>query len=147
VSAFDKYDNAKGSGSVNLIINTNGVITTAAVTTGAAGTVSHVVTMPSTGSVVVTGYAASSSATVTLAVTQPRNFEAELTAALAKIASLSAELEVAKKAAVDAQGTSASLSAEVTAAKAETAAVKKSYNKLIWQWNKQNPKNRLKFVK
>jgi hypothetical protein len=85
VSATDQYDNAKG-GSVNLVINTNGVVTTTAVTTGAGGTVSHVITLPTTGSVTVIAFAASSSAMATIAVTQPRNLQAELDTALAQLA-------------------------------------------------------------
>lgn len=147
VSAFDKYENAKGSGTVSLIVNVNGVITTGAIATGATGTASYVVTMPSTGSVVVTGFAASSSSVVTIAVTQPRNLEAELAVALATIASLSAEIEAAKKVKAADDAKIASLSAEAATYLASTTFFKREYNKLVWKWNKQNPKARLKFVK
>jgi hypothetical protein len=140
VSAFDKYGNAKASGSVNLIVDTNGVITNTTVTTGANGTVSNVVTLPTSGSVRVTAWAASSSANATIAVTQPRNLENELATALAAVATLTADL-TAVKADRD----------SVAAAKADAEkAVRKlkwQYNKLVQKWNKANPKNKLKYVK
>lgn len=114
VSAFDKYDNAKGSGDVNLVVNTNGAITTTSVRTSASGTVSYVVTLPSSGSVTVTAYAASSSATATITVGQPRNLEAELTAALASVATLTADLATANTAKAD---------------------LDKAIRKLKWQYN------------
>lgn len=132
VSAFDRYDNAKASGAVSLIINSNGVITTPTATTGAGGTVSYVVTMPSTGSLTVTAYAASSSATAVIAVTQPRNFEAELAKALEDLATEKAAHEVTKNLIT-------SLSAELAAVKLELATSKdlsaKEVRKLKWQYN------------
>jgi hypothetical protein len=132
VSAFDRYDNAKASGTVNLIINSNGVITTPTATTGAGGTVSYVVTMPSTGSLTVTAFAASSSATAVIAVTQPRNFEAELAKALEELAAEKAAHEVTKNLVT-------SLSAELAAIKLELATSKdlfaKEVRKLKWQYN------------
>jgi hypothetical protein len=133
VSAFDKYDNAKGAGTVNLIVNTNGVITNATVTTTASGTVSYTVTLPTTGSVTVTAYAASSSATATIAVGQPRNVEAELTAALATIATLTADLATANTSKTDLAKTVRKL--------------KWQYNKLVQKWNKAHPKDKLKLLK
>lgn len=121
VSAFDKYDNAKGSGSVNLVINTNGVITTATVTTGANGTVSHVVTLPTSGSVTVTAFAASSSAVATIAVTQPRNVEAELATALSAVATLTANV--------------ATLTSDLATSNATKADLEKLVRKLKWQYN------------
>jgi hypothetical protein len=132
VSAFDRYDNAKASGTVSLIVNSNGVITTPTATTGAAGTVSYVVTLPSTGSLTVTAFAASSSATAVIAVTQPRNLQAELDKALADLATEKAAHE-ATKALVT------SLSAELAAVKLELATSKdlsaKEVRKLKWQYN------------
>lgn len=145
VSAFDKYDNAKGSGSVNLLINTNGVISTATVTTGAAGTVSHVVTLPTSGSVTVTAYAASSSATATIAVTQPRNIEAELTAekaahevTKAQVANLTAQLAATVAKLVEVEGLSAK----------EIRKLKWQYNSLVKKYNVGKPKaEKLAFIK
>jgi adhesin/invasin len=134
VSAFDKYDNAKGSGSVNLVINTNGVVTTTTVTTGANGTVSHVVTLPTSGSVTVTAFAASSSSTVNLAVTQPRNIEAELGVALAAVATLTADLATANTAKADLEKVIRKL--------------KWQYNVLVKKYNVGKPKaQKLAFIK
>jgi hypothetical protein len=132
VSAFDKFDNVKGSGSVNLVINTNGAITTTTVTTGAGGTVSHVVTLPASGSVTVTAFAASSSATATIAVTQPRNLQAELDKALADLAAEQAA-HVATK------GNLLTVTAQLVALQAKldsaTALSAKDVRKLKWQYN------------
>lgn len=134
VSAFDKYDNAKGSATVSLVINTNGVITTASVNTNATGTASHVVTLPSSGSVTVTAFAASSSAVATINVTQPRNIEAELTAALGTVATLTANLATANTATADALK--------------ELRKLKWQYNKLVQKYNVGKPKaERLAFIK
>jgi hypothetical protein len=152
ISATDQYDNAKGNGSVSLVINTNGVVTTAAVTTGANGTVSHVVTLPTSGSVTITAFAASSSATATIAVTQPRNLQAELDKALADLAA-----ERAAHAATKVQV--ASLSALVSDAGAkltqlqglsakEVRKLKWQYNSLVKKYNAGKPKSqRLAFIK
>ena len=134
VSAFDKYDNAKGSGSVNLVININGVITTTTVTTGAAGTASHVVTLPASGSVTVTAFAASSSATATIAVSQPRNLESELATALAAVATLTVDLATANTAKAD-------LAKEVRK-------LKWQYNVLVKKYNVGKPKaQKLAYIK
>ena len=139
VSAFDQYDNAKGSGSVNLVINTNGVITTTTVTTAAAGTVSHVVTLPSSGSVVVTAFAASSSATATIGVTQPRNLEAELAKAIADLAAEKAAHDVTKGQLVSSSAQVVALTAQLATAAAKLTEVEglsaKEVRKLKWQYN------------
>lgn len=134
VSAFDKYDNAKPSGSVNLVINTNGAITTTTVTTTASGTVSHTITLPTTGSVTVTAYAASSSATTTIAVGQPRNLEAELTKALADLATANATITT--------------LTTEKADFAKEVRKLKWQYNNLVKKYNVGKPKSqRLAFIK
>jgi hypothetical protein len=146
VSATDQYDNPKGSGTVNLFINTNGVVTTATVTTGAGGTASQVVALPSTGSVIITAFAASSSATATITVTQPRNLQAELDKALADLAAEKAAHAVTKqnlaaeKEANDSNKAQlVALTADVTAARAKLAEVEglsaKEVRKLKWQYN------------
>jgi hypothetical protein len=152
VSAFDRYDNAKSSGTVNLVVNSNGIVTTPTATTGDGGTASYVVTIPSTGSVTVIAFAASSSATVVIAVTQPRNFEAELAQALldlaneraahdatkAQLVSVSAELDALKVQIV----TDKNLSAK------EVRKLKWQYNTLVKKYNVGKPKaERLKFIK
>jgi hypothetical protein len=134
VSAFDQYSNAKGSGVVNLLINTNGVITTTTVTTAASGTVSHVVTMPSSGSVVVTAFAASSSAVSTITVSLPRNLDSELATALALVGTLTADLAVANTA--------------KAAAEKAVRKLKWQYNTLVKKYNMGKPKSqRLAFIK
>jgi hypothetical protein len=134
VSAFDKYNNAKSGGTVNLVINTNGVITTATATTTTSGTVSHVVTLPATGNVTVTAFAASSSAVATIAVNQPRNIEAELGAALAAVATLTADLATANTAKADLEKVVRKL--------------KWQYNVLVKKYNVGKPKSeRLAFLK
>lgn len=134
VSAFDKYDNVKPSGTVNLVINTNGAITTATVTTTSSGTVSHTVTLPTTGSVTVTAYAASSSATTTIAVGQPRNFEAELTKALTDLATANAALLTANTANADLAKTVRKL--------------KWQFNTLVKKYNQGKPKSQqVAFIK
>jgi hypothetical protein len=134
VSAFDKYNNAKSGGTVNLVINTNGVITTATATTTTSGTVSHVVTLPATGNVTVTAFAASSSAVATIAVNQPRNIEAELGAALAAVATLTADLATANTAKADLEKVVRKL--------------KWQYNVLVKKYNVGKPKaEKLAFIK
>jgi hypothetical protein len=134
VSAFDKYNNAKSGGTVNLVINTNGVITTATATTTTSGTVSHVVTLPATGNVTVTAFAASSSAVATIAVNQPRNIEAELGAALAAVATLTADLATANTAKADLEKVVRKL--------------KWQYNVLVKKYNVGKPKaQKLAFIK
>jgi hypothetical protein len=132
VSAFDQYDNAKGSASVNLVINTNGAITTATATTATAGTVSYVVTLPASGSVTVTAFAASSSTVATIAVTQPRNLQAELDQAVA-------DLAAEKAAHVATKGTLLTVTAQLVALQAQlesaTALSAKEVRKLKWQYN------------
>jgi hypothetical protein len=139
VSAFDQYDNAKGSGSVNLVINTNGVITTATVTTATAGTVSHVVTLPTSGSVTVTAFAASSSAVATIAITQPRNLQAELDKAVADLAAEKAAHDATKAQLVSVSGQVVSLAAQLAVASAKLTEVEglsaKEVRKLKWQYN------------
>lgn len=152
VSAFDRYDNAKGSGSVNLVINTNGVVTTATVTTGAGGTVSHVVTLPSSGSVIVTAFAASSSATVTIGTTQPRNLEAELAKAVADLAAEKAAHDVTKTQLVTVTTQLVALKAELDNTKVlsakEVRKLKWQYNNLVKKYNVGKPKaQKLAFVK
>jgi hypothetical protein len=152
VSAFDQYDNAKGSGSVNLVINTNGVITTATVTTATAGTVSHVVTLPTSGSVTVTAFAASSSAVATIAITQPRNLQAELDKAIADLAAEKAAHVATKGTLLTVTNQLVALQAQLETASALSA---KEVRKLKWQYNtvvkKHNvgkPKSqRLAFIK
>jgi hypothetical protein len=134
VSAFDKYNNAKSSGTVSLVVNTNGVITTTNVTTSTSGTVSHVVTLPTTGSVTVTAFAASSSAVATIAVSQPRNIEAELATALAAVATLTADLATANTAKADLEKVVRKL--------------KWQYNVLVKKYNVGKPKSqKLAFIK
>lgn len=145
VSATDRYDNAKGSGSVNLIVNTNGVVTTTTVTTGSGGTVSHVVTLPSSGSVTVTAFVASSSSTVTIGGTQPRNFEAELAAekaaheaTKAQVTTLTAQLATAVAKLAEVEGLSAK----------EVRKLKWQYNTLVKKYNIGKPMaQKLAFVK
>ncbi len=134
VSAFDKYDNAKGSGTVNLLLDTNGVITTATVTTSTSGSVRYTVTLPSTGSVKVTAYAASSSAVATILVGQPRNLDAELTKALGDLAAATAIV--------------ATLTAENAEFAKTVRKLKWQYNTLVKKYNVGKPKaQKLAFIK
>jgi hypothetical protein len=152
VSAFDQYDNAKGSGSVNLVINTNGVITTTTVTTATAGTVSHVVTLPSSGSVTVTAFAASSSAVATIAVTQPRNLQAELDKAIADLAAEKAAHVATKGSLLTVTNQLVALQAQLDSATAlsakEVRKLKWQYNTVVKKYNVGKPKSqRLAFIK
>jgi hypothetical protein len=114
------------------VINTNGAITTATATTATAGTVSYVVTLPASGSVTVTAFAASSSAVATVAVTQPRNLQAELDKAVA-------DLAAEKAAHVATKGTLLTVTAQLVALQAQlesaTALSAKEVRKLKWQYN------------
>jgi len=152
VSATDKYDNAKGSGSVNLVINTNGVVTTTTVTTETGGTVSHVVTLPASGSVTVTAFAASSSAVATIAVTQPRNLEAELAKAIADLAAEKAAHDATKAQVLTVTAQLVALQAKLDSAAAlsakETRKLKWQYNTLVKKYNVGKPKaQKLAFIK
>lgn len=135
ISAFDQYDNAKPSGSVSLLISTNGVITTTTVTTGASGTVSHVVTLPASGSVTVTAYAASSSSLVTIGVTQPRNLQDELDKALADLAAEKASHADTKAQLATAALELANVKLELAKAIASKTASATQIRKLKWQYN------------
>lgn len=152
VSAFDQYDNAKGSGAVSLLINTNGIITTANVTTATNGTVSHVVTLPTSGSVTVTAFAASSSAVATIAVTQPRNLQAELDKALADLAAEKAAHEATKVQVATLSALVATTATKLTQVEGlsakEVRKLKWQYNSLVKKYNVGKPKSqRLAFIK
>jgi hypothetical protein len=152
VSALDQYDNAKGSGSVNLVINTNGVITTTTVTTATAGTVSHVVTLPTSGSVTITAFAASSSAVATIAVTQPRNLQAELDKALADLAAEKAAHDATKGSLLTVTTQLVALQTQLETASAlsakEVRKLKWQYNTVVKKYNVGKPKSqRLAFIK
>jgi hypothetical protein len=135
-----------------LLVNTNGVITTATVTTGAGGTVSHVVTLPSSGSVTVTAFAASSSATATIVVTQPRNLEAELAKAIADLAAEKAAHDATKAQVLTVTAQLVALQAKLDSATAvsakETRKLKWQYNTLVKKYNAGKPKaQKLAFIK
>jgi hypothetical protein len=82
----------------------------------------------------VTAFAASSSAVATIAVSQPRNIEAELATALAAVATLTADLATANTAKADLEKVVRKL--------------KWQYNVLVKKYNVGKPKSqKLAFIK
>ena len=164
VAGYDVFGNLKGGATINTLVSSNGAATATALTTDTAvatlGTKEQTVTLPASGSVVVTAYA--TVATAVTGLTAPigsvvatlavRDFAGELAAKNAELAVANAALAAEKagraadKAASDsaiATARSVALTAQVAEdlAKATAAAAYKAeYNALATKWNKKFPK-------
>jgi len=171
VTGYDVFGNVKGGATINTLVSSNGAATTTALTTDTAvatlGTKEQTVTLPASGSVVVTAYA--TVATAVTGLTAPvgavnativvRDLAGELAAKTAELAVANSALAVANAALKTAQdalaaekagralesatATSKAAAAEVTAKAAADlakATYKAEYNALATKWNKKFPK-------
>ena len=160
VTGYDVFGNVKGGATINTLVSSNGVATATALTTDTAtatlGTKEQTVTLPASGSVVVTAYATVATAvtglstpvgavTATLVV---RDLAGELAAKIAELAVANAALTAEKagraadKAAADAAAVTAKAAADLAA-----AAYKAEYNALAKKWNAKNPKAKVALKK
>jgi hypothetical protein len=164
VSAFDVFGNPKSGVTINTLVSSNGAATTTALTTDTAvatlGTKEQTVTLPASGSVVVTAYA--TVATAVTGLTAPigavnativvRDLAGELAAKTAELAVANSALAVANAAlaaeksgrALDSATATSKAAAAAITAKAEAdlakATYKAEYNALATKWNKKFPK-------
>jgi hypothetical protein len=160
VTGYDVFGNVKGGATINTLVSSNGVATATALTTDTAvatlGTKDQSVTLPASGSVVVTAYATVATAvtglstpvgavTATIAV---RDLAGELAARTAELAVANAALAAEKagraadKVAADKAITDAAtkLTTDKAAADLAKATYVKEYNALATKWNKKFPK-------
>ncbi len=160
VAGYDVFGNLKGGATINTLVSSNGVATATALTTDTVtatlGTKDQTVTLPASGSVVVTAYATVAAAvaglstpvgavTATVAV---RDLAGELAARTAELAVANAALAAEKagraadKVAADKAITDAAakLATDKAAADLAKATYIKEYNALATKWNKKFPK-------
>jgi hypothetical protein len=163
VSGYDVFGNLKGGATINTLVSSNGAATASALTTDTAvatvGTKEQTVTLPASGSVVVTAYATVATAVTGLAAPvgsvvatiAVRDLAGELAAKNAELAVANAALAAEKagraadkiaadKALADA---AAKLAADATTAKASADLAKATYiaqyNALAKKWNAKHP--------
>jgi hypothetical protein len=167
VSAFDVFGNLKSGVTVNTLVSSNGVATATALTTDTVtatiGTKEQTITLPASGSVVVTAYATVASAvtglstpvgavTATITVRDLAGELASVTAQLAaEKAARAADKVAADKALADAKAVSdsatATLKAENEVLKKTIADLKTKFNALAKKWNAKFPKLRVNWIK
>ena len=174
VTGYDVFGNVKGGATINTLVSSNGAATATALTTDTAvatlGTKEQTVTLPASGSVVVTAYATVAAAVTGLtapigsvvATVAVRDLAGELAAKNAELAVANAALaaERAGRAAdkVASDSATATAKAATVAAQAETVAAKAAadlakatykaqYNALAAKWNKKNPKAKVALIK
>jgi hypothetical protein len=167
VTGYDVFGNVKGGATINTLVSSNGVATTTALTTDTAtatlGTKEQTVTLPASGSVVVTAYATVATAVTGLAVPVGavnativvRDLAGELAAKIAELATANAALAAEKagraadKVAADAAAAKATTDAAAAKAAADLAkaAYKAEYNALAKKWNAKNPKAKVALKK
>jgi hypothetical protein len=164
VSAFDVFGNPKSGVTINTLVSSNGVATATALTTDTAtatiGTKEQTVTLPASGSVVVTAYATVASAVTGLSapvgavtsIISVRDLASELAVVNAALAAERAG-RAADKAAADKALADAIAKFTADAAKAKAAAdlagatYIKEYNALAKKWNAKNPRARVALKK
>jgi len=145
VSAFDVFGNPKSGVTVNTLVSSNGVATATALTTDTVtatiGTKEQTITLPASGSVVVTAYA-----TVASAVTGLSTPVGAVTATITV-----RDLAAADKALADAKAVSdsatATLKAENEVLKKTIADLKTKFNALAKKWNAKFPKLKVNWIK
>jgi len=164
VSAFDVFGNPKSGVTINTLVSSNGVATATALTTDTAtatlGTKEQTLTLPASGSVVVTAYATVASAVTGLAapvgaVTATitvRDLASELAVANAALAAeragRAADKAAADKALADAIAKAATDSATAkAAADLAKATYIREYNALAKKWNAKNPRAKVALKK
>jgi hypothetical protein len=178
VTGYDVFGNVKGGATINTLVSSNGVATATALTTDTAtatlGTKEQTVTLPASGSVVVTAYA--TVATAVTGLTAPvgavnativvRDLAGELAAKIAELATANAALAAEKAgrandaataaaalaaanaatAKANADATAASIAAKAAADLARATYVAE-YNALARKWNAKNPKAKVALKK
>jgi hypothetical protein len=167
VTGYDVFGNAKGGATINTLVSANGAATATALTTDTAtatlGTKEQTVTLPASGSVVVTAYATVATAVTGLsapigavnASIVVRDLAGELAAKNAEVATLTAQLALANQAkstavaALEAEkiASATAKAASDLALAAANAAYKTKYNALATKWNKKNPKAKVALIK
>jgi len=167
VTGYDVFGNVKGGATINTLVSSNGAATATALTTDTAvatlGTKEQTVTLPASGSVVVTAYATVATAVTGLtapigsvvATVAVRDLAGELAAKNAELAVANSALAVANaalaaeragRAADKAASDSATATAKAATVTAQAAAdlakatYKAEYNALATKWNKKFPK-------
>ena len=171
VSGYDVFGNLKGGATINTLVSSNGAATATALTTDTAvatlGNKEQTVTLPASGSVVVTAYATVATAVTGLAApvgsvvatVAVRDLAGELAAKNSELAVANAALAAEKagraadkvasdKALADA---AAKLAADATTAKASADLAKATYiaeyNTLAKKWNAKHPTAKVKLKK
>jgi hypothetical protein len=171
VAGYDVFGNLKSGATINTLVSSNGAATATALTTDTAvatlGTKEQTVTLPASGSVVVTAYATVATAVTGLsapvgsvvATVAVRDLAGELAAKVSELAVANAALAAEKagraadkvasdKALADA---AAKLAADSVTAKAAAdlaaATYKAEYNALAKKWNAKNPKAKVALKK
>jgi len=174
VSGYDVFGNLKGGATINTLVSNNGAATATALTTDTAvatlGTKEQTVTLPASGSVVVTAYATVATAVTGLsapvgsvvATVVVRDLAGELAAKNAELAVANAALAAEKagraldKVAADSNATAlkAQLDTATSKAVSEKAAADLAkatyiaeYNALAKKWNAKNPKAKVTLKK
>jgi hypothetical protein len=157
VSAFDVFGNPKGGVTINTLVSSNGIATaTTLVTdtvTATIGTKEQTVTLPASGSVVVTAYATVATAVTGLAAplgsvvatVVVRDFVAEIAALNALLAAEKAG-RAADKVASDNAIADAAAKAKAAADLAKATYIAE-YNALAKKWNAKNPRAKVKLKK
>ena len=171
VAGYDVFGNLKSGATINTLVSSNGAATASALTTDTAvatlGTKEQTVTLPASGSVVVTAYATVATAVTGLAApvgsvvatVAVRDLAGELAAKNSELAVANAALAAEKagraadkvasdKALADA---AAKLAADATTAKASADLAKATYiaeyNALAKKWNAKHPTAKVKLKK
>jgi hypothetical protein len=160
VTGYDVFGNVKGGATINTLVSSNGAATATALTTDTAvatlGTKEQTVTLPASGSVVVTAYATVATAVTGLtapigsvvATVAVRDLAGELAAKNAELAVANSALAVANAAlaaekagrAADKVASDSATATAKAAADIANATYKAEYNALATKWNKKFPK-------
>ena len=160
VTGYDVFGNVKGGATINTLVSSNGAATATALTTDTAvatlGTKEQTVTLPASGSVVVTAYATVATAVTgfaapvgsVVATIAVRDLAGELAAKNAELAVANSALAVANAAlaaekagrAADKVASDSATATAKAAADLAKATYKAEYNALATKWNKKFPK-------
>jgi hypothetical protein len=167
VAGYDVFGNLKGGATINTLVSSNGAATATALTTDTAvatlGTKEQAVTLPASGSVVVTAYATVATAVTGLsapigsvvATVAVRDLAGELASKVSELSIANAALATEKaaraadKVAADKALADAKASSVATQAAADLASAtyKAEYNALAKKWNAKNPKAKVALKK
>ena len=167
VAGYDVFGNLKSGSAINTLVSSNGAATVTALTTDTAvatlGTKEQTVTLPASGSVVVTAYATVATAITGLAApvgsvvatVAVRDFAGELASKIAELATANAALKAAQDAlaaekagrALDSATAKAAAVSATAAADLAKATYIAEYNSLAKKWNAKNPKAKVALKK